>query len=418
MNSIIKNKKYELVLLILIALFPIYKMAVISISIIAFFGLSVYLFFKKGNVVSRDKQKLKFFLLTTGFYFWMIFSLIYTTNVNKGLSELQHGLSLLILPLVIFFFIDRLTHKAFRIISYAFIGANFILILYLQYNFINEGLYNSLQSTTFYNLPFRDLTLSLPFKNLHPTYISMWFLFSIILLVNFFFSPLKKPSLSLKIIYITLIILFFITSVMLSSRIAIIAFIIALITYLFCKVKGALYKILVIIITGSIFFLMVFNIPFLKSRMINEFKVTRMAPPIEQTHNSVNIRVGIYQCSWHLLKNNWVTGLGVGNVQVELNNCYKKFNTDVYAKTTYNTHNQFLHIILSSGIIGLILFMLMFYSQFKLALVNKDHLYISFMVFVLICFLAENILVRIHGVLFFTYFNTLFVKRNIQNELI
>jgi len=418
MNSIIKDRKYEIVLLILIALFPIYKMAIISISVITFFTVSIFFFFRKRNSIKKEKQKIKFFLLTTGFYFWMTFSLVYTTNVNKGLSELQHGLSLFALPFVILFFINRITDKVFKIISYVFIIANFILILYLQYNFINEGLYSSIQSTTFYNLPFRDLALSLSFKDLHPTYISMWFLFSIMLLVNFFFNPKERISLFFKIAYIVLIVLFFITTIMLSSRIAIIAFIISFVIYLLYKVKKVLSKVGIIFIIGSIFFLMVFNISFLKSRLINEFKATQIAPPIGETHNSVNIRVGIYQCSWNLLHNNWITGFGVGAVQNELNNCYTKFDTDVYTKTIYNSHNQFFHIALSSGIIGLILFIIMFYSQFKLAHVNKDHLYISFLVFVFICFFAENVLVRIHGILFFAYFNTLFVKRNIQKQVL
>ncbi len=416
MNSIIKDRKCEIALLILIALFPIYKMAVISITIILFVVISVYLFFRKRTFFRNKKQKLKFFLLTTGFYFWMALSLLYSSNVERGLSELQHGLSLVILPLVIFFFIDRISKKIFDIICVVFIGANFLLVLYLQYHFYIENLYDRLGSITFYNLPFRERVTSLPFKDLNPTYLSMWFLFCVLLLTYFLFNMKRKDNFILKSLAIVLIFAFFSTTILLSSRITILAFVVALIVYMFLRIKKVLHKVIMISTTVLIFCIMVFNISFLKSRLIDEFKVTEIAPPKGNLHNSVNIRVGIYTCSWQLVKSNWLLGFGIGDVQNQLNACYDTFETDAYRITVYNSHNQFLHIIMSSGILGLLLFIMMFYNQFKLAWSTKDYLYITFMVFMLICFLTENILVRIHGVLFFAYFNTIFIKRNLKIE--
>ena len=409
MNNLVENIDLNIVLLSVIAFFPIYPMGVISVTIIAFAITSILLFFFRRKNSDNKTVNNKWFLITTGFYLWMIISILYSQNSLYGIQKLQSSISLLVFPAIIFLLIDKLSVKSFEIINLCFVIANILLAIYIHYSLFSSGIYNSFEEVTFWNLPVRDLIMTSKFKELHPTYVSLGFSYSILYLVDFSLKNSLKRAVATVLIFIILFLL--ITTILLSARITLIAFIIALLVYIVFKVSNRKSKYLIIGIIIAITTLGVLNISYLRSRLIDEFKATELKPPVGESHNSVNIRVGIYQCSFYVLKLNWFFGVGHGNAQRKLNDCYNKFETDVYKRTDYNTHNQYLHIFISAGIIGVILFIAMFILQFKLASTHKDYLYFSFLIIILISFLSENMLSRVHGVLFL-YFLILFLLRN------
>ena len=71
---------------------------------------------------------------------------------------------------------------------------------------------------------------------------------------------------------------------------------------------------------------------------------------------SNSYRYQTYKCSYELLKNKIITGYGVGNVQLKLNECYLENGTHTMVDK-YNTHNQYLDVILKTGVFGLALFL-------------------------------------------------------------
>ena len=53
----------------------------------------------------------------------------------------------------------------------------------------------------------------------------------------------------------------------------------------------------------------------IKNRL-NDLKITKLIlPQKNQTSADVNFRYGIYNCTWYLLKENWMFGVGPQNVQ-------------------------------------------------------------------------------------------------------
>jgi len=51
----------------------------------------------------------------------------------------------------------------------------------------------------------------------------------------------------------------------------------------------------------------------------------------------------------------------------------------------------------------------MLFFNFKVALVNRESLYIGFLLLITICCFSENILARAYGSIFFAFFNALFL---------
>lgn len=71
----------------------------------------------------------------------------------------------------------------------------------------------------------------------------------------------------------------------------------------------------------------------------------------------------IYDTSINIIKDNWFTGIGKGNLE----QTYEKYNEykDINNKTFYHTHQIFLEMMINSGIFGLIAFLWFIIFQFK-----------------------------------------------------
>ena len=111
--------------------------------------------------------------------------------------------------------------------------------------------------------------------------------------------------------------------------------------------------------------------------------------------------------AYEILKDNWLLGVGVENVQDKLNSCYGKYtyqNFDDFKNTTYNSHNQYLDIILKYGIFGLVLFFIFLLWGIK----NNDFNYQIFIFLTLMSLISENIFDRQVGIVFFNLLNSLF----------
>src|SRR5690606_7059638 len=127
-----------------------------------------------------------------------------------------------------------------------------------------------------------------------------------------------------------------------------------------------------------------------------------------ESYNSINVRNGIYFCAIDKFQNNRIYGVGIGDVQHELNDCYKsKIGAKIYTWESYNSHNQFLFYLLSAGIIGGGIFIMTIIFQLFISFKRKDITYFFLIAFTtLICF-TENLFVRSDGVIFYAFFSGL-----------
>jgi hypothetical protein len=140
-----------------------------------------------------------------------------------------------------------------------------------------------------------------------------------------------------------------------------------------------------------------------------------------QKFKEYEIRTIIWDCSWELIKENWVFGVNSHEELVPLlTDCYlSRINPDLkpkkyeYYKTEkFNTHNQFIDIFLLTGVIGLIILLGFFlYPIFKMK-IYKETLTILFL---FACFLlVENIFQRQLGCFLLGIFLGLYAPREIQ----
>ena len=73
--------------------------------------------------------------------------------------------------------------------------------------------------------------------------------------------------------------------------------------------------------------------------------------------NGANLRIAVWQCAWTVIKEHMVFGTGLGDKMDVLKKEYGKKGFVFGIQTNRNTHNNYIDIWLSLGIVGLIIFL-------------------------------------------------------------
>ncbi len=157
---------------------------------------------------------------------------------------------------------------------------------------------------------------------------------------------------------------------------------------------------------GLTLMLVVAAMPSARQRVQEAFH-TEIKLPAPGASNSVSERFVVGRCSWELLKEHGVFGLGQTAVQPALDACYAKFNDPRYLDGSFSSHNQLVHWWLSFGVLGALLFVAVFLWPLRLAWNTGDARLAAFLVFVLICCTTENLLARQWGVVPYAFFLSL-----------
>jgi len=136
--------------------------------------------------------------------------------------------------------------------------------------------------------------------------------------------------------------------------------------------------------------------------------------------NGITIRLVQWRFAFEILNNEdvWITGVGIGSKQDLLNNHYKKHgvytgNPDLgdNGYLDYNFHNQYLEILVGSGIPGLlILLIIICFTFFR----NRKKLIFPLAVYLvmLLFFTTESVLERQNGIVVFCLILCTFTNRN------
>lgn len=390
--------------------FPILglKKSVLAIILWAVFSLILMISEKSYKTIQkRDKINL---LVLTSYYLAFIVSFLFIEDKELATRFLEKNVAFLIFPLFIIVNKNFIYGNTLRKSINIFIISNIILASYIWIVILSNGYEKVMNSDTYYNPIIRNFFSDI--SEIHLPYLGILFVFSSLVLLNDILS--NRIKFNYVFIFRSLGIALLIFSVITyAARLALVLFLVLSIFLVLKKTPKVWIKIGFMIFLASSVFL-IFVIPSSKKR-IDEIRNTKLIlPNQDQKSEEVNFRYGIYNCVSIILKENWILGVGPGNVQKKLDNCYSSYtykNYDDYSKIEYNSHNQYLDIWLKYGIFGLILFLVFLLWGTK----NIDLLYGIFIFIIMAAMLTENIFDRQVGVVFFTFFNSLFFINRIDH---
>nr|WP_295705846.1 O-antigen ligase family protein [uncultured Lacinutrix sp.] len=335
--------------------------------------------------VGYDLLKRKSFIFDKSIFLLVYFLILcltffYSEELNLGVKMIVKSLPFLLIPLGLLT-TSKVSNRQLNILSIGFFLGNITTI-------IISFIYGVV---VFKNNP-------LPLKNgfsyftsyvdIHPSYFSIFILYSVLLLFwnnrnNKDFTNFKK-----LIIFISLIAI----QLYLKSRAGLLATTIIFLVYSFLHLKKrGLYLILLI----PIVLITVFK----KDDFLNR-----------NTSGSIEDRVRIWESSIEVIENNLLLGVGIGDYQFELDKQYYLNSFDHGINDRLNCHNQYLQTFVTSGILGILSLLSVFTALLYRAIKNKNEIILYFLISVSILMFFDSVLVRQHGILFFTFFSTILLK--------
>ena len=355
------------------------------------------------------------FVLFNLFYIWQVAGMVYSNNTQAGWRNIILRISLLLFPLVLLSpgeLIRKKINTLLQVFALGTLLSLFICVGYALYRSLN--LQNGIWSFNphppvetwlnyFYGAEFAFLQ--------HPSYLSMFAIFSFFISTESFYNRSIKKI--FRLLWLAVSICFIISLYLLSSRAEILAAIIALPVYFLYKYKVKnLVKIAGLLILIFLFFLFIL-IPVFKSNARFSYYFADDQNKQLSTIISKEGRFEIWKSSLHIVRHNFLFGVGTGDIQDELNKEYKRTeDNNMEIPINLNAHNQYLEVLLENGFIGLLFFISIFGIMFYIAIKEGNLIYLMFILIVLISFAFETMLNRLAGVSFFALFSFLLLNAN------
>lgn len=242
---------------------------------------------------------------------------------------------------------------------------------------------------------------------LHPSYLSMFCLFTLIIIVDFFRK--KKIQKKWQIVTGSISILFLLMMIyLLQSRAGLLALLISIIGVFLLELLRKKQKRYFFV--GLIIFTLVTIAILSSTRMQKVLKQTiGILDKKESNFTKLDARFQTNFAAFQIIKENFWTGVGPANMYDELKKQYKKYGFDKAAEERLNAHNQYLETFAGLGIFGFLSLLGIIAGGFYYAYKHKHYLLFFLMLILSINFLFESMLNRVQGILFMMLFYSLFI---------
>lgn len=127
--------------------------------------------------------------------------------------------------------------------------------------------------------------------------------------------------------------------------------------------------------------------------------------------NGLTIRLAIWECAMDVFFDKPILGVGTGNYKSALLGSYTENGFQYGINKNYGSHNQYIYLLITHGIIGLLIFLISISYLSIQAIKMKDYLMAIFITIFMIAFITENIFNRQYGVFIWTFFMSFGVAR-------
>lgn len=433
------SSKSFLHLTYVMACFPILTFGLRSVTLFLWFFFGLYCYWTNRNNetdVNFNKRQRFYLLLSVLPFIYLCITLFYSENILSGFKRLTQMLAFLIFPIIFYLNNSFFSKKQIQIATWCFAGSVIVLVFYQiissllnlddllaslsadEIKLNNLQNLNSIDEETVKGIKIRRFRNYInDLVDTHFTYQGLWISVVLFLLLKEVSVKLSKAKNAMLIITASVL---FLWLFFLSTRMPIIVIFIAFFLTYYLNHKFKLKTFLLFISSTFLLLFISYKTIIPIQVRVNEIFRTKFDLPTKgndiQNYNSVNVRNGIYFCSLDVIKRHLLFGVGVGDAQDQLNECYKhKLGSKIYTWQDYNTHNQFLFFLLASGTGGFFLFLALMFLHLRESIRAKEKVYFYFIIAVCFISMTETILVRSDGVLFFSLFANLFLFNRKEN---
>lgn len=378
---------------------------------------------KKWNTIKSLPLLWPFIL----FFILHLTGLLYTSDLKNGISDIEKKAFFFLLPILLATI--KIRSNYLNLLLKSFIVTSFIAVVICMstafnqsrhpgripqnFDFANSEEFKVLNpdaSQTWSYFSYNELSSGI---NIHPTYLGLYIVFSILLLAHFYKQQEHNLTAWEKRGVLCLFLLFSLFILLLSSRAITIAYIFSSITglsWVFFNSGRASFA-----ITGSVVIILISAAsiilnPISRYRSVQEFTPSSFTVETNKLYTtSSSIRLSLWWLGIRSInKNNWAIGNGTGDATQTMKSSAEKYNI-TNTINSYDPHNQFIYTFLQLGSIGVVvlaacLFMPLFQQE-----LDFSFLHLVFLSVILILCVTESIFESQKGIVFFSLFNSFFV---------
>lgn len=373
----------------------------IGLIILGWLGESTW-----AEKLDRIKEN-KLVLILPVYYFISGLTLLYSENIPSGLRILESQIKLVIFP-VILGSANSLRYKQINqiklswIIGNVLLGVGLLCYAYIQYKREDSTIY------FFYH------ELTDPINHLNAIYFAN-FLALAAVFAFVYPVPKNKDSLIVRIAK-TMIIVFGLILIFMLSALTVMIFVVIMSFFLvntFLMKRLGFWKSQAIsIVVLSLISLTIISIPYTRNKIARSTNLYYQMDFPDSSWNSVTIRLAKWTCGVEVIRDNALLGVGIGDEMDELMKSYAREGFSEGIRCEYNVHNQYLSSMMSGGVFVFTALVLMLATGIREAIKQRDIVILAFIILMLLTFLTENFLRLQKGVTFFSFFFTLLLLTN------
>jgi O-antigen ligase len=333
-----------------------------------------------------------------------IVSATYAAFVLRGLDVASKQLAIFLFPLLFAVTSLDLAKYRSRLLQGFALGCT-LTVLYLFFDALHVLWYNKLPFAELFSSAFVNHNFSLPI-DMHATYLSLLLIISIVYLLQQLFAEQTKTK---RAYFITCSAILLAGLIQLSSKSAFIALLLILVIgfpwFLVKKEKRRRFLLISLAACGLLLTL-ILSVDVFRNRYIIMF-TDDLYENTGITEN--NSRIDRWNVAIDLVKRSPVTGTGSGSEIPLLRDLY--FERKMYGSylVSVNAHNQYLSFMITSGIIGLLVYLGTLCWGFWQSLKDRDILMLSFLVLVTVVSFSEDLLDVNKGIFFYAFFFSFFI---------
>lgn len=365
-----------------------------TITLWFFIASSILLIKPQERLQNLKRNNIAFYLLV-GLYLLFVLGWVFSTNVKDALRDIERTLTLILIPLII------LSHKRedFNLKKiYISLGIGLFIGMVICWAFIIESILTNatpwVQAGYFFKWIYNGWNALKPLEG-HPSYFAVMLVIFILGIIRIpEFSKLRKNKLKL-ILLLAPFVLFLVET---SSRIGVICFMLIIVVTILKKFE--IKKIFYLVALISLFAVLFIKFDYLGSKFAT----------IIDTNGNVTLDRyprWIAILSEFKERGNFIFGIGTGDVQALYDVAYSKGNFTIALDNHYNAHNQYLEFLVSNGIFGLLIFIMVLLFFYRKTNLRGEAL--SFFIIIALFSFSESIFGISKGVFIFAFFYSFFI---------
>lgn len=383
----------------------------VSIAIILIAWIFIDVISKKINWKEKFKNPLllSFFIL----YLLNLIGIIYSSDTITAFGSVEKKLPLLIFPVIILT-TDSLSIREVKKLLWIFVfSVTVTCLICVAYAFHRNNYWDFFLNPNWFYFSYSDLT---EIVGIQPIYLSLYVELSFFIGLLFILTRWSTIHILIKMVGVMQIGFLYLIIFLLAGKMAILSTTVGIAMLLFYLLYKAKRTWLALLSTGSIIVIslvLITQLPIVKERFMSAVGMERTSQWVYGDPNqaySGEARLVKWKATFNLIIENWLIGVGPGDMQGELNKEYDRIGFQLGIQESFNPHNQFLQTWLSTGIFGLLSIIGIVYFAFARSFNDENLLlFVISFIFAANC-LTESMLERQYGIFLFSIFLCLCYK--------